>query len=46
MKALPTITAYCLYLDKAMEKFSISRNEARNKYGLFTCEQWETLLNQ
>ncbi len=46
MKKLPTISVYSKCLDMAEQKFNISRDEARNKYGKFTTEQWDKLLNQ
>jgi hypothetical protein len=41
---LPTISEYSFFLDKAQEKFKITRNEARDKYGKFTHGQWKELL--
>lgn len=41
---LPTISEYSSFLDRAMNKFNISRDEARNKYGKYTEEQWRELL--
>lgn len=41
---LPTCTYYAYYLDTAVEKLKISRDEARDKYGLFACGQWKELL--
>lgn len=41
---LPTISEYSYFLDKAVEKLKITRDEARNKYGLFTHGQWKELL--
>jgi hypothetical protein len=41
---LPTVADYTHYLDKATEKLKISRDEARNKYGLYTYFQWSELL--
>ena len=41
---LPTIHLYSRFLEIAEEKLSISKDEARNKYGLYTVKEWETLL--
>lgn len=41
---LPTITEYGFFLSKATEKFNISINEARDKYGLYTYGEWKELL--
>ena len=41
---LPTCTEYAFFLGKAVEKFKISIDEARSKYGLLTYGQWKTLL--
>lgn len=41
---LPTITEYSYFLDKAENKFNITRNEACDKYGKFTHGQWKELL--
>ena len=41
---LPTIGLYIIFLKMAEEKLSISKDEARNKYGLYTVKEWETLL--
>lgn len=41
---LPTCNEYAHFLDKAVEKLKITRDEARNKYGLFTYGQWKELL--
>ncbi len=45
MDTLPTCTNYSNFLDRAMNTFNISRNEARNKYGSFTNKQWDDLLS-
>ena len=42
---LPTIYLYSRFLEIAEEKLSISKDEARSKYGLYTVKEWETLLN-
>ena len=42
---LPTIYLYSRFLEIAEEKLSISKDEARSKYGLYTMKEWETLLN-
>jgi len=41
---LPSCTEYSYFLDTAVNKLKISRDEARNKYGLFTYGQWKELL--
>lgn len=41
---LPTCSEYSYFLDKAEKKFKISRDEARDKYGKYTCGQWKELL--
>lgn len=41
---LPPISLYKQYLDRVVEKFKISINEARNKFGLYTITEWEKLL--
>ncbi|MBP7846041.1 MAG: hypothetical protein KA007_01245 [Candidatus Pacebacteria bacterium] len=41
---LPTCTEYAYFLDKAVEKLKISKDEARDKYGSFTYGQWKELL--
>jgi len=41
---LPTITEYTFFLGKAIDKFKITANEARDKYGLYTYGEWKELL--
>jgi len=41
---LPKIMDYTNFLNKAIEKFNISIEEARTKYGRYTYKQWEELL--
>jgi len=41
---LPPIELYSRFLEITVEKLNISKDEARNKYGLYTIQQWETLL--
>ena len=41
---LPPVILYSRFLEIAEEKLFISKDEARNKYGLYTVKQWETLL--
>ena len=41
---LPTCTEYSYFLEQAEIRLKISRDEARNKYGLFTYGQWKELL--
>lgn len=40
----PLINHYNDFLQKAINKFGITLNEARTKYGLFTYNQWNELL--
>ena len=42
--SLPPCRLYGTFLEIAVEKLHISKDEARNKYGLYTVQQWETLL--
>ena len=44
-ESLPAAHLYSRFLEIAEEKLLISKDEARNKYGLYTVKQWETLLN-
>ena len=41
---LPTVSDYSRLLDIAQNKFGISREQARKKYGLYTIGQWKKLL--
>lgn len=41
---LPTCTEYAYFLDKAVEKLKITKDEARNQYGLYTYGKWKELL--
>lgn len=41
---LPTVTEYSHFLDEAVKRLKISRDEARSKYGQFTYKQWKELL--
>ena len=41
---LPTVVEYSKLLDIAQNKFGISREQARKKYGLYTVGQWKKLL--
>jgi hypothetical protein len=41
---LPTCTDYSFFLDKAVEKLKITRDEARDQYGKYTYGQWKELL--
>lgn len=42
---LPPIGMYREYLYKAITKFSINIETARKRYGLYTIEEWEKILN-
>ena len=41
---LPPISLYSKYLNIASMRFRLSMDECRSKYGLFTINQWESLL--
>lgn len=41
---LPTCMEYSYFLDKAVEKLKITRDEARDNYGSYTHGQWKELL--
>lgn len=41
---LPTCNEYSFFLDKAVSKFKLSINEARDRFGSFTHGQWKELL--
>jgi len=41
---LPNVSLYSKYLNIASMRFRLSMDECRDKYGLFTINQWETLL--
>ncbi len=43
---LPKTADYTMFLTKAVYKFKIDFEEARNKYGKFTYRQWKELLNK
>lgn len=43
-ESLPSCHLYGRYLEIAEEKLKITKDEARNKYGLYTVKQWEKLL--
>lgn len=43
-ESLPSGHLYSRFLEIAEEKLSISKEEARKKYGLHTVKEWETLL--
>lgn len=45
LNSLPTCLDYSNFLDRAMNRFKITRDEARHKYGQFTYDQWNKLLN-
>lgn len=42
---LPTVEQYRIFLYSASEKFNLSLNECRDKFGKYTIKEWETLLN-
>jgi len=41
---LPTCLDYSVYLNRASTKLGISVDEARDRYGRYTYNQWEQLL--
>jgi hypothetical protein len=41
---LPPIQLYSRFLEIAKEKLLITIEEARAKYGLYTVQEWETIL--
>lgn len=43
-KSLPSCHLYGRFLEIAVEKFNITKDDARNKYGLYTVAEWERLL--
>ena len=43
---LPPIKLYSQYLNIASLRFNISMDECRDRYGLYTMEQWDNLFNQ
>ena len=42
---LPTCSEYTFFINKCIDKFKISIDEARNKYCLYTYGQFKELLN-
>ena len=42
--SLPSCHLYGRFLEIAEEKLNISKEKARNQYGLYTVAQWEKLL--
>lgn len=42
----PLCAHYSELLQMASEKFSISKEEARKRYGLLTYKEWNVLLNK
>ena len=43
--SLPPCQLYGRFLEIAEERLGISKDEARNKYGQYTVQQWEDLLH-
>lgn len=43
--AIPTEHLYGRFLEIAVEKLGITEQQARNAYGHYTVQQWESLLN-
>jgi len=44
-KYLPSVANYSKYLNIASIRFSMSLDECRDKFGLFTNKQWFDLFN-
>jgi hypothetical protein len=44
LNTIPSSMDYSTYLYRAVSKFSIDVNQARNKYGTFTYKEWEDVL--
>ena len=42
---LPPCELYARFLEIAVEKLGITEQQARNAYGHYTVQQWESLLN-
>jgi hypothetical protein len=42
--SLPSCHLYARFLEIAKEKLKITKEEARDKYGLYTVAEWEKLL--
>ena len=42
---LPPTMLYCKYLNIESMRFNLTLDECRDKFGLYTTEQWEQLLN-
>ncbi len=42
---LPPAGMYINFIEMAEQKLNISKDAAREKYGLYTIQQWESLLN-
>ena len=42
---LPPTELYSKYLNIASMRFNLTLDECRDKFGLYTTEQWEQLLN-
>ena len=42
--SIPPCLLYGRFLEIAEEKLNITKDEARNKYGLYTVAEWERLL--
>lgn len=41
---LPTVTDYSYFLDEAVKRLKITKDEARDNYGKYTYGQWKELL--
>ena len=42
--SIPTCILYSRFLELAEEKFGITKDEARDKYGKYTVAEWEKLI--
>ena len=43
---LPSVSLYSKYLNIASVKFNLTLDECRGRYGLFTNQQWQELLEE
>jgi len=43
--SLPPCELYGRFLEMAIDKLGVTKDEARSKYGQYTVQEWEALLN-
>ncbi len=43
---LPNVKLYTQYLNIASIRFNLTMNQCRDKFGLYTNQQWQELFNQ